>query len=126
MATDRFVRIVRLTSWSLLAIPLAGCGGDEPSGVYLPKHPDSPITFIEKFDFQSGGKVAVTAMGNTSVGELVITDDGNMRIIMPEGHSAHLRDGGDGCLVGVVDPGLAAAAAEDGVDLEEMSRYCPE
>ena len=126
MVTDRFADYFRLMAVMLLLVPVAGCGGGEPSGVYVAKHPDSPVTFIERFDFQSGGKVAVTAMHTTSVGELVITDDGTMRVIMPEGHSAHLKKGDDGCLVGVIDPELAAEAAKDGMDIEELSSYCPQ
>jgi len=126
MATDRFGNILRLVSWLLIGIPLAGCGGGEPSGVYVPKHPDSPIMFYEKLDFQSGGKVAVTAFGDTAIGESVVTDDGRVRVIMPQGQTMNLHIVDGGCLLAVSDPGLVDAAAKDGVDLNEMGLICPE
>ena len=115
----------RLAALALLGLPLAGCGGD-PSGVYVAKHPEGPLTMIDKFDFQSGGKVGVTAFGQTHVGEFVVTDSGGVRVIMPTGQSVALEDGKGGCLVLATDPMLAAEAAKDGVDLNEMGLYCPD
>jgi hypothetical protein len=81
---------------------------------------------IDKFDFQSGGKVGVTVFGSTSVGEYVVTEDGRVRVIMPEGHGATLKIASDGCLLAESDPGMVAEAAKDGMDLNELGLYCPE
>jgi hypothetical protein len=126
MAANRFPQNLRLVAWSILAAQLAGCGGGDPSGVYLPKHPDSPVMFFEKFDFQSGGKVAVTAFGNTAIGEYVVGDDDRVRVIMPQGNALTLAGADDGCLLAVSDPGLVAEAAKDGMDLNELGLICPE
>jgi hypothetical protein len=129
MSIDRFSRWFRLASWALPLVLLAGCGGGgggKPSGVYLAKHPDSPMVFIQKYDFKSGDTVAVTAMGNTETGTYAIADDGQITITMPVGHKAHLKKGNGGCLVGISDPGMVAEAAKDGVDLDEMGSYCPD
>ena len=84
------------------------------------------MIFIQKFDFQSGDTVAVTAMGNTETGTYVIAEDGRITITMPGGQKAHLKKGSGGCLVGVSDAGMTAEAAKDGVDLDEMGSYCPD
>ncbi len=130
MAIDRFQpQWLRLAFCALLGGLLAGCGGGgsgEPRGVYLAKYPDSPAAFIEKFDFQSGDTVAVTALGNTETGTYVIADDGRITITMPGGHKANLKSGSGGCLVGISDPDMVAQAAEEGVDLDEMASYCPD
>jgi hypothetical protein len=129
MASDRVSEWCRLAYCALLGILLAGCGGGssgKPSGVYLAKYPDSPMIFIQKFDFQSGDTVAVTALGNTESGTYVIAEDGRITITMPGGHKANLKKGGGGCLVGISDSGMAAKAAEEGVDLDDMGSYCPD
>jgi hypothetical protein len=129
MASDQFPEWRRLAYCTLLGVVLAGCGGGgsgKPSGVYLAKHPDSPMIFIQQFDFQSGDTVAVTALGNTETGTYVIAEDGRITITMPGGQKANLRKGSGGCLVGISDPGMVAAAAEDDVDLDEMGSYCPD
>lgn len=129
MSIDQFSRRCRLGFGVLAVVLLAGCGGGgggKPSGVYIAKHPDSPMVFIEKFDFKSGDAVAVTAMGGTETGTYVIADDGRIDITMPAGQQVHLKRGDGGCLVGISDPGMAAEAAKDGVDLDEMGSYCPD
>ena len=128
MPRNRLAIMPGLVSFSLLAIAVAGCGAGTstsgPSGVYVPKHPDSPMVFIEKFDFQSGNKVAVTTMDNTAAGTYVLADGGAVEITMPGGHKAHLKDVGGGCLVAATDPGITELAAKDGVDVNELGRYC--
>lgn len=129
MSMVRFSRWFRLASWALPVVLFAGCGGGgggKPSGVYLAKHPDSPMVFIQKYDFKSGDTVAVTAFGNTETGTYVIAEDGRITITMPGGQQAHLKKGRDGCLVGISDPGMVAEASKDGVDLDEMGSYCPD
>lgn len=129
MASARSTTALRLALCTLLGTPLVGCGGGEasdPSGVYVPKHPDLPFIFIEKFDFQSGGKVAVTAFGAVSVGEYVITEDGHVRVVTSTGAKANLKLAGDGCLLAESDPGMVAEAEKDGMDLNELGLYCPE
>ncbi len=120
----RISKPLRLASLILLTLPVAACGGGGPSGEYTAKHPDSPLSFIEKFDFQSGGKVAVTALGDTSVGEFVVMDDGGIRVIMPQGNTVKLQSASGGCILAVSDPQLIAEAAKDGVDLNELGLYC--
>ncbi len=129
MTGDRFPEWRRPACCALLGVMLAGCGGagsGKPTGVFVAKHPDSPMVFIEKFNFQSGDTVAVTAMGSTETGTYVMGDDGHITISMPGGQQANLKRGSGGCLVGITDPGIAAEAAKDGVDVEEMGSYCPE
>lgn len=124
MNTVLFAKVLRPLAGGLLLIALAACGGSGPSGLYVAKHPDSPITFVEKFDFQDGGKVAVTAFGNTAVGEFVVGDDGRIRVIMPEGNTVTLQEASGGCLLAASDPGMVAEAAKDGMDLNELGLYC--
>lgn len=129
MCIKRFSSWLRLASCALPVALLAGCGGGgsgKPSGVYLAKHADSPMIFIEKYDFKSGDAVAVTALGNTETGTYVIEEDGRITITMPGGQQAHLKKGSGGCLVGISDAGMTAEAAKDGVNLDEMGSYCPD
>ncbi|MEQ1800987.1 MAG: hypothetical protein ABL989_03630 [Gammaproteobacteria bacterium] len=129
MAIKRFAQSRRLPCCILLGALLAGCGGGgsgKPSGVYLAKYPDSPMIFIQKYDFQSGDTVAVTAMGNTETGTYIIAADGLITITMPGGHQAHLKNGSGGCLVGISDAEMVAKGAEEGVNLDEMASYCPD
>ncbi len=129
MAIERFSQWRPVAICALLGGLLAGCGGGaggKPSGVYVAKYPDSPAVFIEKYDFQSGDTVVVTAMGNTETGTWVMADDGRITITMPGGQQAHLKRGSGGCLVGISDAGMTAEAAKDGVDVEEMGSYCPD
>jgi hypothetical protein len=129
MAIKRLAQLRRLPCCILLGALLAGCGGGgsgKPSGVYLAKYPDSPMIFIQKYDFQSGDTVAVTAMGNTETGTYIIAEDGLITITMPGGHQAHLKNGSGGCLVGISDAEMVAKGAEEGVNLDEMASYCPD
>lgn len=124
MSGLRISKTLRLASLISLTIPLSACGGGSPSGVYTAKHPDSPITFITKFDFQSDSKVAVTAFGDTSMGEFVVMDDGGIRVLMEQGEAAKLRAASGDCLVLDSEPELVAEAAKDGMDLNELGLYC--
>lgn len=129
MSIDRFSQWFRPGFGALSVVLLAGCGGGgsgKPSGVYLAKYPDSPMIFIQKYDFQSGDTVAVTAMGNTETGTYIIAADGLITITMPGGHQAHLKNGSGGCLVGISDAEMVAKGAEEGVNLDEMASYCPD
>ena len=129
MASNWFSQWRALAYCALLGILLAGCGGGgsgKPSGVYLAKYPDSPMIFIQKFEFQSGDTVEVTALGNTETGTYVIAEDGRITITMPGGQKAHLKKGSGGCLVGISDAEIVAKAAEEGVDADEMGSYCPD
>lgn len=129
MAIKRLAQSRRLPYCILLGALLAGCGGGgsgKPSGVYLAKYPDSPMIFIQKYDFQSGDTVAVTAMGNTETGTYIIAEDGLITITMPDGHQAHLKNGSGGCLVGISDAEMVAKGTEEGVNLDEMASYCPD
>ena len=124
MSGLRISKTLRLASLISLTIPLSACGGGSASGVYTAKHPDSPITFITKFDFQSDSKVAVTAFGDTSMGEFVVMDDGGIRVLMEQGEAAKLRAASGDCLVLDSEPELVAEPAKDGMDLNELGLYC--
>jgi len=109
----------------VLAASLAGCGGSTgKSGTYVPKYPDNPVMPFEKLEFRSGNQVAITAFGTTQIGQYTVSEDGTMRVTMPEGGSANFRDIGGGCLLAVSDPALVAEAAKDGVDLNELGQVC--
>ena len=47
---NRVSTILRLVCWSLVALPLSGCGSDDISGTYVAKGQ----SLWDKFDFQSG------------------------------------------------------------------------
>jgi hypothetical protein len=80
----------------------------------------------ERLEFQSGGKAAMTAFGETETGQYAIAEDGTVLVTLPSGRSARFTDVGGGCLLGVTDPGLVEAAAEDGIDLNEVGKICRE
>jgi len=122
MGADRISVFLRLAFWSLLAIPLTGCGNSDVSGAYVAKGQ----ALYEKFDFQSDHKVAVTAFGQTMEGEYAMMDDGRVRIML-NGSVATLKDSGDGCLeVTAGDATEAKTAAQWQMDPSELGHFCRE
>ncbi len=119
---NRVSEILRLVCWSLVALPLSGCGSDDVSGTYVSKGQ----TIWDKFDFQSGQKVAVTAMGQTQVGEYAVMDDGRVRV-MVSGEVLTLKKTDDGCLeVTAGDANEAKTAQQWELNPADLGRFCPE
>jgi hypothetical protein len=81
----------------------------------------------DRFDFQDGSRVVVTAFGQTKTAEYVVMDDGRIRIMI-DGDVVTLKDQGDGCLAPTAgDAREAQALRELGAsadDLGLLGRYC--
>ncbi len=121
MAVHRFSQIVRLTAGTLIVVSVGGCGGGDPSGVYKAKGQ----AIFEQFDFQSGGKVAVTAFGQVVPGDFVVMDDGRIKVMASNGGVATLKKADDGCLeLAAGSDEEAAAAAREGINPGDFGRFC--
>jgi hypothetical protein len=119
---NRVSRILRLVCWSLIALPLSGCGSDDVSGPYV----SQGQSIWDKFDFQSGQKVAVTAMGQTQAGEYAVMDDGRVRV-MVSGEVLTLKKADDGCLeVTAGDANEEKTAQQWELNPGDLGRFCPE
>jgi hypothetical protein len=123
MVINRFSQLVRLAALSALVLPMAACGGGNPSGVYVAKGQ----ALFDKLDFQSGNKVAVTAFGQVLPGEFIIMDDGRIKVMASNGGVATLKKASDGCLefTGASDE-EAQAAQREGMNPADFGRFCRE
>jgi hypothetical protein len=122
MTTHCFSGVLRLAAGALLVLPLAACGGGAPSGLYVAKGQ----AIFDKFDFQSGNKVAVTQFGQTVGAEYTKMDDGRVRVMI-NGSVVTLKKADDGCLViAAGDEDEAKTAAQWGGDPSELGRFCKE
>ena len=114
--------IVRLAAAAAVFFSLAACGGGSPSGAYVAKGQ----AIFDKFDFQSGNKVAVTQFGQTVAAEYTTMDDGRIRVMI-NGSVVTLKKADDGCLVVAAgDEGEAKTAEQWGGDPSELGRFCEE
>ena len=118
-------RLLKSITAAALVVPLAACGGGDPSGMYKAVNKQS---IYESLDFQDKGKVTIQAMGQTSFGDYVVTEEGRIRVIAPGGVLTLKEE--DGCLVPT--PGDAREAASmqqwgaSEAELAQMiGRFCP-
>jgi hypothetical protein len=119
---NRVSAMLRLVCGSLVALLLGGCGGDDVSGTYVP----NGQSIWDKFDFQSDQKVAVTAMGQTQVGEYAVMDDGRVRV-MVGGQVLTLKKTDGGCLeVAAGDANEEQTAQQWDLNPADLGRFCPE
>jgi hypothetical protein len=119
MAKQSYSLIVRVAA-AALVVSLAGCGGGKPSGVYVAQGQ----AVFEQFDFQSDGKVAVSAFGQVMPGDFVMMDDGRIKV-MVNGEVVTLKSGKDGCLeMAAGSDEEAAQAAREGVNPSDFGRFC--
>jgi hypothetical protein len=117
MAKHRFVKMAA----AALVVTLAGCGGGTPSGVYVAQGQ----AIFEQFDFQSGGKVAVSAFGQVIPGDFVVMDDGRIKVMAGNGGVATLKAAKDGCLeMAAGSDEEAAMAAREGINPGDFGRFC--
>lgn len=122
MAVHRFSQIAGLTAGALIVVSVGGCGGD-PSGVYKAKGQ----AIFEQFDFQSDGKVAVTAFGQVVPGDFVVMDDGRIKVMASNGGVATLKEADDGCLeLAAGSDEEAVMAAREGINPGDFGRFCEE
>lgn len=122
MTSKRLSRVIRRAAAATLVVSLAACGGGTPSGVYVA----NGQAIFEKFDFQSGNKVAVTQFGQTVPAEFTKMDDGRIRV-MVNGSVLTLKKADDGCLViAAGDENEARTAAQMGEDPSQLGRFCKE